>query len=179
MIVKKICNILSTLVLLVLLAAAAVLLVPMLLGYKEMAVLSGSMEPAIPVSSLVYVKPAEATDLQVGDVCTYYLPDGETFVTHRVMSIDPENQTLVTQGDANDTSDGDVQFSQVYGKAEFHLPYLGFAIQNIRTPVGIMTICGVVMLVILLNFIPAIIDAAEEEKQQKAQQNEPEKAGTN
>ena len=42
-----------------------------------------------------------------------------------------------------------------------------------------MTICGVVMLVILLNFIPAIIDAAEDEKKQKARQSEPEKAGTN
>ncbi len=177
--VKKICNILSTVVLVVLLAAAAIIFVPMLLGYKEMAVLSGSMEPAIPVGSLIYVKPVKATELQVGDVCTYYLTDGETFVTHRVMSIDPDNQTLVTQGDANDVSDGDIQFSQVYGKADFHLPYLGIAIQNIRTPVGIMTICGVLMLIILLNFIPAIIDAAEEEKKQKTQQNEPEKVGTN
>ena len=177
--VKKICNILSTIVLVVLLAAATVILVPMLLGYKEMAVLSGSMEPAIPVGGLVYVKPVEASELEVGDVCTYYLSDGETFVTHRVMSIDPENQTLVTQGDANDVPDGDIQFSQVYGRADFHLPYLGIAIQNMRTPVGIMTICGVVMLVIVLNFIPAIIDAAEDEKKQKAQQSEPEKAGTN
>lgn len=177
--VKKICNFLSTIVLIVLLAAAAIILVPMLLGYKEMAVLSGSMEPTIPVGSLVYVKPVEASELEAGDVCTYYLSDGETFVTHRVMSIDPDAQTLVTQGDANDTPDGDIQFSQVYGRADFHLPYLGFAIQNIRTPVGIMSICGVVMLVILLNFIPAIIDAAEDEKKQKAQQSEPEKAGTN
>ncbi|WP_337576197.1 signal peptidase I [Fournierella sp.] len=179
MIVKKICNFLSTIVLIVLLAAAAVILVPMLLGYKEMAVLSGSMEPTIPVGSLVYVKPMEASELEAGDVCTYYLSDGETFVTHRVMSIDANAQTLVTQGDANENADGDIQFSQVYGRADFHLPYLGFAIQNIRTPVGIMSICGVVMLVILLNFIPAIIDAAEDEKKQKAQQSEPEKAGTN
>ena len=177
--VKKICNFLSTIVLVVLLAAAAVILVPMLFGYKEMAVLSGSMEPTIPVGSLVYVKPVEASELEAGDVCTYYLSDGETFVTHRVLSVDPDAQTLVTQGDANDTPDGDIQFSQVYGRADFHLPYLGIAIQNIRTPVGIMSICGVVMLVILLNFIPAIIDAAEDEKKQKAQQSEPEKAGTN
>lgn len=177
--VKTICNILSTIILVVLLAAAAVILVPMLLGYKEMAVLSGSMEPTIPVGSLVYVKPVEASMLEVGDVCTYYLSDGETFVTHRVMSINPDAQTLVTQGDANESPDGDIQFSQVYGRADFHLPYLGIAIQNIRTPVGIMSICGVVMLVILLNFIPAIIDAAEDEKKQKAQQSEPEKAGTN
>lgn len=169
--VKKICNILSTIVLVVLLAAAAVILVPMLLGYKEMAVLSGSMEPTIPVGSLVYVKPVEASELEAGDVCTYYLSDGETFVTHRVLSIDPDAQTLVTQGDANESPDGDIQFSQVYGRADFHLTYLGIAIQNIHTPVGIMTICGVVMLVILLNFIPAIIDAAEDEKKQKRQEN--------
>ena len=174
--VKTICNILSTIILVVLLAAAAVILVPMLLGYKEMAVL---MEPTIPVGSLVYVKPVEASELKTGDVCTYYLSDGETFVTHRVMSIDADAQTLVTQGDANEDPDGDIQFSQVYGRADFHLPYLGIAIQNIRTPVGIMSICGVVMLVILLNFIPAIIDAAEDEKKQKARQSEPEKAGTN
>ena len=131
------------------------------------------------MGSLVYVKPVEASELEAGDVCTYYLSDGETFVTHRVMSIDPDAQTLVTQGDANEDPDGDIQFSQVYGRADFHLPYLGIVIQNIRTPVGIMSICGVVMLVILLNFIPAIIDAAEDEKKQKAQQSEPEKAGTN
>ena len=170
--VKTICNILSTIILVVLLAAAAVILVPMLLGYKEMAVLSGSMEPTIPVGSLVYVKPVEASELEAGDVCTYYLSDGETFVTHRVISIDPDAQTLVTQGDANDTSDGDLSFEQVFGRADFHLPYLGLAIQNMRTPAGIMVICGVVALVILLNFIPAIIDVGEEEKKQ-------EKAGTN
>ena len=144
--VKTICNILSTIILVVLLAAAAVILVPMLLGNKEMAVLSGSMEPTIPVGSLVYVKPIEASKLEVGDVCTYYLSDGETFVTHRVISIDPDAQTLVTQGDANEDPDGDLPFSQVYGRADFHLPYLGIAIQNIRTPVGIMTISGEEML---------------------------------
>ena len=169
--VKTISNLFSTIILVVLLAAAAVILVPMLLGYREMAVLSGSMEPGIPVGSLVYVKPAQAGELRVGDVCTYCLSDGKTFVTHRVMSIDPDAQTLITKGDANESPDGDVTFDQVYGRADFHLPWLGFAIQNIRTSAGIMAICGVVMLVILLNFIPAILEAAEDEKKQKEQTN--------
>ncbi|OUN17394.1 signal peptidase I [Gemmiger sp. An87] len=168
--VKKVCNLLSTIILIVLLAASVVIFVPMLLGYKEMVVLSGSMEPAIPVGSLIYVKPVEAAELAVGDVCTYRLPDGETFVTHRVVSIDADAQTMVTQGDANEDPDLDIQFSQVYGRASFHLPYLGFVTQNIRTSVGIMTICGIVMLVILLNFVPAILDAADEEKKQKSEQ---------
>ena len=165
--VKKICNILSTIVLILLLGVAATILAPMLLGYKEMAVLSGSMEPNIPVGSIVYVKPMEADQLEVGDVCTYMLEDGSNYVTHRVISIDPENQTLVTQGDANESPDGDVAFSQVLGEAQFHLPYLGFITINAKTPKGIMAICGVLVLVILVNFIPAIIDADEEDKKKQ------------
>lgn len=168
MIVKKICNFLSTVVLLLLAAVAAVIVLPMVMGFKEMAVLTGSMEPTIPVGSIVYVKPLDdPSQLQPGDICTYTLSDGETMVTHRVVSVDPDSQTLVTKGDANDTDDGDINFAQVFGRTQFHLPYLGYIAINAKTPVGIMTVCGVLVVVILLNFIPAIIDAGEEEKQQK------------
>ena len=173
MIVKKICNVLSTVVMLLLAAVAAVILVPMLMGYKEMAVLSGSMEPTIPVGSIVYVKPVDdPAQLEPGDICTYILSDGETMVTHRVISIDPEARTLITKGDANEVEDGAVAFSQVYGETRFHLPWLGYIAINAKTPTGIMAICGVLVVVILLNFIPAIIDAGEEEKkkQQAAEQ---------
>ncbi len=165
MIVKKICNFLSTVVLLLLAAVAAVILVPMLLGFKEMAVLTGSMEPNIPVGSLIYVKPLDdPATLQPGDVCTYFLNDGETLVTHRVVSVDPENRTLVTQGDANTTADGDIPFDRVLGEARFHLPWAGYIALNTKTPTGILVVCCVLVAVILLNFIPAIIDAGEEEK---------------
>jgi len=162
--VKKVCNFLSTIILVLLLAVAATILLPMLLGFKEMAVLSGSMEPNIPVGSIIYVKPMEADQLEPGDVCTYMLADGSNYVTHRVVSVDAAAQTLVTQGDANDTPDGDVAFSQVLGEAQFHLPYLGFITINARTPKGIIAICAVLVVVILLNFIPAILDAGGEEK---------------
>lgn len=162
--IKKICNVLSTVVLAVLMVLAAVILVPMIGGYKELVVLSGSMEPTISVGSLVYVKQVDPSQLKVGDVCTYYLENGETFVTHRVISTNPEAKTLVTQGDANQAPDGDIDFEQVYGKVGFHLPYIGYMVTNVKTPVGIMSICGVLMLVIILNFVPAIIDAGEEEK---------------
>lgn len=173
MIVKKICNLLSTVVLLLLAAVAAVIVLPMVMGFKEMAVLTGSMEPTIPVGSIVYVKPLDdPSRLQPGDICTYTLSDGETMVTHRVVSVDPDSQTLVTKGDANDTDDGDINFAQVFGRTQFHLPYLGYIAINAKTPVGIMTVCGVLVVVILLNFIPAIIDAGEEDKQKKSKNAE-------
>ena len=161
---KKICNTLSALLLAALAAVALAFLIPMLLGYREMAVLSGSMEPAIPVGSIVCVKPTEASQLQAGDVCTYLLPDGSTYVTHRVLSVDSEARTLVTQGDANDAPDGEIAFSQVFGRAAFHLPLLGYLTTGIKTPTGIFAACGLVILIILLNFVPAIIAAGEAEK---------------
>lgn len=169
MIVKKICNFLSTVVLLLLMVVAAVILVPMILGFKEMAVLSGSMEPNIPVGSLLYVKPVDDPSiLQPGDVCTYVMKDGETMVTHRVVSVDPENRTLVTQGDANETDDGDITFDQVFGVVKMNLPWVGYIAINAKTPIGIAAVCGVLVVVILLNFIPAIIDADEDEKARTA-----------
>ena len=171
MIVKRICNILSTIMVLLLAAVAAVILVPVLMGYKEMAVLSGSMEPTIPVGSIVYVKPLDdASLLEPGDICTYVLADGKTMVTHRVISVDPESQTLVTQGDANSSPDGAISFDQVYGKTQFHLPYLGYITINAKTPKGIMAICGVLVVVVLVNFIPAIMDADEEDKKKALKQ---------
>ena len=79
------------------------------------------------------------------------------------------NQTLVTKGDANEVEDGPVAFSQVFGETKFHLPYLGYIAMNIKTPTGIMVVCGVLVVVILLNFIPAIIDAGEEDKKKALQ----------
>lgn len=171
--IKRVCNILSAVLLIVLLAVAGLITVPMLMGYQEMAVLTGSMEPEMPVGSLVYVKPVDATELKPGEVCTYTLEDGETHVTHRVESIDTETKTLITKGDANEEVDASpVAFDQVVGRAEFHVPMLGYITLNIKTPTGIMSVCGVLLVIILLNFIPAIIDADKEDKQKKEAQPE-------
>lgn len=161
---KTFCNVLSTAMLVILLALALAFVVPMLLGMKEMAVLSGSMEPNIPVGAIVYVDDdAEASELEPGDVVTYKL-DSSTFVTHRLVSIDKETQTMITKGDANEVDDGEIPLSQYYGKVLFHLPFLGFITANIRTPAGIMSVTGVVILIILLNTLPMLL--SKEDPQQ-------------
>lgn len=53
---KKICSVLSMVVFLGLFVVAGFLFVPKILGYHEYAVLSGSMEPGIPVGAIVYDK---------------------------------------------------------------------------------------------------------------------------
>ncbi len=96
-----------------------------IVGYQPFVVLSGSMEPDIPVGSLIFIDTTDAGrgDLQVGDVICYRLQD--TYVTHRISEIDSLGN-YITKGDANDTIDFQpVSFEQIIGKAWFHIPFLG------------------------------------------------------
>lgn len=161
---KKICGFLSTILLIVLFALAVLLIGPNLLGMKSFAVLSGSMEPKIPVGSIVFVDEVEPATLQMGDVITYNL-SGSTMVTHRVVDVDVENQSIITKGDANEVEDGaPVSFSQVVGKMKMHVPYLGYISIYIRTPLGIAAACGVLIVVVLLTFLPEVFKKEEETK---------------
>ncbi len=162
--IKRVCNILSTILLLVLLALACLLFVPNLLGYQSFAIVSGSMEPAYPVGSIVYAKEAPFNELKEGDVISYSL-SGDTKVTHRIVAIDEEKQQFTTKGDANNTDDGEpVSYKNVIGKVAFSVPYLGYLSQYIRTPLGIAIGCGVIFIMIILNFIPDILGEEDNKK---------------
>ena len=155
---KKICNVLSMVVFLGLLVIAGFLFVPKMLGYDEYAVLSGSMEPGIPVGAIVYDKNFTGSEARDGAVVTYQLPAG-TLVTHRIISVDKEEQTVVTQGDANNIADAaPVAWQQIIGVYAFHIPYLGYISIYAKTPLGIAVVCGVLIVLILLNFIPDILE---------------------
>lgn len=159
---KKICGALSTLLLIILALLAAVMIVPHFMGYKSMAVLTGSMEPNYPVGSLVYVKETDPEEIDVNDVITYQL-SGDTVVTHRVVAVDRDLQQFTTKGDANEAEDGaPVPYSNVVGKAGMNIPYIGFISIYAKTPIGIGVICGVLVIIILLTFLPEIFSSEEE-----------------
>ena len=150
---------------LLLVVIAALLLVPKLLGYTQYAVISGSMEPNIPVGSIVYDKEAEPEELEIGDVITYRL-SGDTLVTHRIVAIDEAAQTVQTKGDANESEDGaPVPYSEIVGLKAFHVPLLGYISIYGKTPLGIAAVCGVLVVLILLNFLPDILSEEEEKKE--------------
>ena len=159
---KKICNILSIILFIILMSLAALLLVPRFLGYQSMAVLTGSMEPNYPVGSLIYVKEVEPQTLNVGDVITYRL-DSDTVVTHRIVENHKDKEEVITKGDANNVNDGNpISYDNIVGKAYWSIAYLGYIAIYIKTPLGIMVGCGVAIIIILLNFLPEIFTKEEE-----------------
>lgn len=161
---KKICGVLSGILLVLLGLTAAALLLPRAAGYQTLAVLTGSMEPEYHVGSLIYVKETDPSLLETGDVITYRL-SADTVVTHRIVEIDREEGTVTTKGDANNANDGNpIPFSNIVGRAEACIPYLGFITIYAKTPVGIGVVCGVLVLIILLTFLPEIFSEEEEQE---------------
>jgi len=105
---------------------ASVFLIPGLLKIKSFYVVSGSMEPQIPVGSMVYVKECDVQGLSEGDIVAFY--SNGTVVTHRVTANDKERRELYTKGDMNPIEDMEtVSYNSVIGKYVYHLPYIGYA----------------------------------------------------
>lgn len=119
---------------------AAVVLVPRVMGWVPLTVLSGSMEPTITTGSQVVVEPvrgpAEVAALEVGDVITVMpRPEDPTLVTHRVVTKRwgaDGSVVLTTQGDANATEDPwRLTSTQVRGRVLYHVPYVGYLAQTL------------------------------------------------
>ncbi len=105
---------------------AGTLLVPGLLRISSYYVVSGSMEPQIPVGSMIYLRQTDAEDLEAGDIIAFY--SNGIVVTHRVTDNDEEMRELHTKGDSNPLEDMQtVPYDNVIGKYLFHLPYFGYA----------------------------------------------------
>ena len=78
---------------------------PSILGFQCYTVISGSMQPALPVGCAIYVKKEKPELVKKGDIITYTVGEEETRVTHRVLETDMKKRQFVTKGDANKDED--------------------------------------------------------------------------
>lgn len=104
--------------------AVALVAVPALIGADTYVVSSGSMEPGLPVGSVIVVRTIDVDDVQRGDVVTFRLPTGDV-TTHRVVEIDQRG--LSTKGDANDDIDPWVVTEDaLLGEVRYTVPFVGY-----------------------------------------------------
>ena len=116
--IAMICSVIGTILLIIVVAACIPLTVPKAMGYQLYTVVSGSMEPAIPVGSLVYIKYVEPGDIETGDIIAFYGSDAQgSIITHRVVSNSNAMGEFITKGDANAENDmNPVTYEQYVGK---------------------------------------------------------------
>ena len=165
---KKIWNIVSTALVVLMVLCAVFLMGSRLLGYQCFTVISGSMEPKYSVGDLIYVKKVDANTIKVGDDITFILNEDLVVATHRVVRIDAENQRLYTKGLANEIEDSDpVHFNNVIGVPQFSIPKLGYVSDFVQNPPGMYITIGVGIILILAVFLPDMIGKKKNEDEDK------------
>ena len=160
---KKIWKCITSVLVALVVIVALLLVGARLIGLQVFTVLSGSMEPAYHVGSLIYVKDVDPFELESGDVITFML-DENTVATHRIVEVvpDEEDDSVVrfrTKGDANENVDGSlVHYKNVIGSPVFTIPYLGYAVSYIQNPPGTYVAISACAILLLLVFLPDLFD---------------------
>ena len=136
---------------------------------KFMIVQSGSMEPNIKLGSIVLVKPVD--DYKIGDVITFG-PYSKTKAptTHRIYDIKVEGgaPVYITKGDANNAPDQrEIAKRDVLGKVLFSVPYVGFAVDFAKKPMGFVLIIGIPAVIIISDEVKKIIREVKKTKETK------------
>lgn len=111
---------------------------PSLFGHRFYIVDTGSMVPTLPVDSMIIVREIDATsNIEKGDIVTYYAGNGNTRVTHRVAQV-VEDEKFITRGDANNTDDPNIlDRDRIIGKLVLTIPYLGTVFRTLSSKIGI------------------------------------------
>lgn len=173
------CGIVGRCILLLVILACLPVPAARLCGYEIFNVVSGSMEPAIPVGSAVFVRAAPPAQMAVGDVIAFHARGG-TVITHRVVENDTDAGSIVTKGDANAQPDADtVAYNAVIGRIERHVPGLGWLLSIYTGGSGrVYLICfaaGGAVLSLLSVFLKRdVAEKAEEQTQQAEESGEQE-----
>jgi signal peptidase I len=118
----------------------ALTLGPRFLPYQTYTVLSGSMEPLLPVGSVIVAVPARGEELNTGDIITVANPQhAGVLVTHRIIEIEnsPQGRSFKTKGDANNVADSWVVPGTGNGwRYAFAIPQLGYALSALQSDIG-------------------------------------------
>lgn len=147
---KKLKNFLLSVIVLILFV---ILILPRLLGYEMIHVISGSMEPAIMTDSLIIVKPEDPSMLMAGDIITFKGGLSKTaIITHRVVENQKDVQQIITKGDANDQEDRkSVGYSEVIGKVMMVVPFAGKILSLMAAPAAKAVLIGGIVILFILR----------------------------
>lgn len=157
-----ICRLFSVLILLFVIALLLPITIPKLFGYQIYSVVSGSMEPEIPVGSVVYVKEAEPLNLVPGDIIAF--TSGDTVIIHRVVENNKLDGIITTKGDANEIEDfGELRYSDVLGRVERHYPLVGQVMLICSDITGKILLLCLALCGVLLSVLASRLGGKEEE----------------
>lgn len=142
--------------------------VPTFGGYCPLIVLTDSMFPQIESGDLIICQSIEATEIKVGDVISFFDPEGngESVVTHQVIEI-LEDGSFRTQGTNNNTPDAlPIPVENLVGIYRSRIPGAGNVALFLQSPSGLI-VCVVLPIVLLVGY-----DLLRRRKYEKSKQQD-------
>ena len=130
--------------------------IPQVLGFSVLRVVTGSMEPEIPVNAMLIVRKTEPEAIQPGDVISFFSLDPTldgAVNTHRVVAVERQGEELwfTTKGDANFAEDVlPVDAGRIVGKVVYVSTGLGTLVGLLTNPLVFGLAIFLPLLVILL-----------------------------
>lgn len=137
--------------------------VPMPFGVGASVVLSGSMEPELSVGDLLLLREQES--YTEGDIIVYQ--SGAMPVVHRILSL--RGETVITKGDANNVADEPFHCDAIKGKVILAIPWLGYAVWALKTPMGILLTLAAAVILVELSYREGKTKDDEEKEKIKAE----------
>ena len=169
MTVKKLLQLLSTILVALVVLLAVALVGVRLAGIRTFTVLSGSMEPTYHVGSLIYVKKVDPTTIRPGQVITFML-DENTVATHRVVEVvpdedDPSTLRFRTKGDANEENDmSPIPYYYFIGRVVKSIPRVGSMAQTFTSSTGKLAAASLMGLGVILHLLAAVLNRKREKE---------------
>lgn len=120
-------------------------------GVRYMCVLSSSMEPELPVGSLIVVVPKRPEAVSEGENITYLA--GGSLVTHKVIKNDEDGKFLITKGIAGKLEDAPVPYSAVRGVQKICIPGLGkltAKLGSARGKIAVISFTAAIFIIVIL-----------------------------
>jgi signal peptidase len=119
--------------------------------FRPLIILSGSMEPFLPVGSIIILDLKER-EPETGSIVTYRISG--TLITHRL--IRTEENRYITKGDSNPEEDPiPVGPEKIVGTVRFCIPWFGFLFLVVRKQ-GILFLALILLIHIFYQFVNQI-----------------------
>lgn len=138
--------------------------VPTVFGFSVMRVKTGSMEPELKTGCIVISKKVEQSELEVGDIISFYSTDPDPVVygqveTHRIVErhyLVSGEREFITKGDANQSDDAyPVLYKNIIGKVVLNLGVAsGSVLQILQNPKVIFFL--IILPLIFITFSEAV-----------------------
>ncbi len=186
---KKLINVASTLVIVLLAIVALFVIVSRIqnrvlfvFGKATVWVVTDSMEDAIPAQSYILIEKITDAEkeISVGDIITFYSTDKAIegkLNTHEVIEIDKENGWFITKGKNNVAADSaPVPYANVVGRYVRNLPALSVVGRFLMSAPGFIIVTLAMFAMICAVYIPDIVRACSQKgKSEDKKEDEHEK----